>query len=121
MQKIRRLRFFGFSRGNIQQNKSIKQQSSCKIKKQITDSSLIKYHSFTPLTNQIANIQNPMATTKPNSNTRTVGLSIEGTMKGITVEPKNNCPSPIHKSASLSSCESESVIFINSYGSMEKL
>ena len=62
----------------------------------------------------MANIQRPIANNNPNIKTKIGGLSKEGIMNGITSDPKNNCPSPMEISESLSNWVLDKCIFIYS-------
>ena len=121
--KIISIQFLGSSRlfGNhVQKYESIEQKTACYIKKQVSNGSFIKCHILFPFTIYNAKIQNTKANINPNVSTAYGGLSIEGTIKGITVDPKNNCPIPIQISASLSSRETENTNLINSYSITKK-
>lgn len=120
-QNKKSLGFLRFSGENVHENKRIQKQCAGQVKKQIADGRFIKSHTFIPFTSQIPYVQNPKAATKPNSSTPSGGLSREWIINGRTADAKNICPSPRHKSANLSNCESENIKLINTYyGNMRK-
>ena len=110
------LAFFGVNPGSyIQKENNQQQYSSGQIKEQISDSGLVKNHSFNPLTNLKAVNQEANDITNPKNNTENGRLSNDGMTNGNTVEQKNSWPTPTQTSDNLSNWESDrNIIYIQS-------